>query len=1196
MIKVNLPDGTVLRFPEGTSEEVMRQAIKKLPVKDTTEEAFTQPTVETQPKESNPFGSDNRQADLATNDEFFNTIQEEVLLRQGGSGLAAMAGRTAASLGGKTNLQLGGNESRQEIVDMWLENHRLLSVGQSITLGNEVALVSSLSDEDKVKLNNGYKLFDSLQNVYSGDTSVGEKWEATKDYTSGALWDFTNLIGFGTGKAFAAGGTKAAVVALKVAVDESVKKAAKEATKQGLKGVAKEAFIKKAKNETLTGGMSIIKNNAAKKELGAMLATDFVIEVGKDVLYQNKVQMRLDEDRSYSYTQTALSALGAIAMPAVVYGAKGTAKAASVVSEKFASKYNTKDLFASYNNASLKAEKMSSNEIKAEILGRLNQSQASSSIKGQFDNFLKDRESLDSWQIAKKEANDELLAQGITPSNTFETVDFYRRLFFGSKNSSGQVLGEGLVHSMSRDGISFKPLDKDDKIANFLGDAINYLDPQTLKKVVVDYEKATGTSLGFDLTKSAKDLRKDISNFWKVDSSMAGMTNQINSLGSRILGKEYTMEDLLKLTENIGVTPKEKDPSYGAWLLSVRNRLLTAHPATSAVNFRGWGYMAGANTLSDIVEGSLNYVAGKALGNVEQAVRGKGSFLGATRKAYDILNWDATVEEGLELIENLPRAKEDLFRIMSGDVGIKDTREFYNLGDKNKAINAAESYITFMQKIWGVNLVDQQTKVISFVSNLNQAIMRSYDTRLQDFLANPKWQVELKSKKFSDTYEEALTKTLRETGAYSWSDKVGDSPALYLAKAIENFSNSTKSGWFLPFGRWFNTSTAFISDFTGASLLYNGVLKSVGATGKALGKGNKWEKAGGVDLMADLAKAATFWGGVAFYSDEADKKLADGTPWNIKVHDDGTREDLTNQFPRNVFAFVAQQMAHLRKDGTIPPELNEDGAETLITSAFRAPADAIQDIKDMFQMVYDGDLQKAIAELVGKVGSSNISAMTRSLDPINNTILLFTDDFDVPDRRQGAEYLNQSLRYIDQIFAGPETVERQDPTKGGAKTRDISKTFTGFSSSNQVAVADRMIASVGRQNWREIKWTGDPIVKNRLDKILSTVINSVARDKLGRYPDFEEMPLDKRQLIVDQMISESKDLATSIFESGYGDRDKALVALKKLNSFSDKRALEKAKEALKVDDLADLVAEPGGAETLEMLLYTAKAYATPILD
>lgn len=75
MIKVNLPDGTVLRFPEGTSEEVMRQAIKKLPVKDTTEEAFTQPTVETQPKESNPFGSDNRQADLATNDEFFNTIQ-----------------------------------------------------------------------------------------------------------------------------------------------------------------------------------------------------------------------------------------------------------------------------------------------------------------------------------------------------------------------------------------------------------------------------------------------------------------------------------------------------------------------------------------------------------------------------------------------------------------------------------------------------------------------------------------------------------------------------------------------------------------------------------------------------------------------------------------------------------------------------------------------------------------------------------------------------------------------------------------------------------------------------------------------------------------------------------------------------------------------------------------------------------------
>jgi hypothetical protein len=1191
--EIELPDGTIIEVPMGSSPEQIKKLLQSFkpvipqgPVTTPVDVSgnIVQPAVEEQKSLS---------ISNLSEPENISIIKDSILLRQGGEGIASMARRGAGQLLGESNVQLAGTETDQELIDMWLEQNRLLNIGQSITLGNEVALVANLDDKGKDTLNKSYKLFESLGNVYTGDTTLGQKVEATKDYLSGAIWDPTNLIGLGVGKALTSGGTKAAVLALKVAVEDVAKLAAKSAASQNIKGAAATAFVKAEKDKALSAGMSVIRNNAAKKELGGAVVTDFVLEVGKDIIYQNKVQMEVNPERDYNYSQTALSGLGAIALPAVIYSAKGVSKVASLTSGKLAEKYNLKDIFASYNNASLLANKMSPEDVKAEILKKLNTPQADSSIKGAFDNFLKDRDALASWQEAKKLAEDDLRSQGITPTNTFEMDDFYRKLFRGTLDANGNPLGEGLIQALQRDGIAFKALDEDDKIANFLGDAIEYLDSDMLKTIVRDYEVSTGSKLGFNLNSS--EFAKELGTRWKTNSSIGGLTNQLNSLAKRTLGEDYTAKDLVKLFNNTK-PEKQKEPSYAAWALSVRNRLLTAHPSTTAVNLTGWAYMSGANTLSEIVEGSLNLAAGKVLNNVDLAVKGKGTLLGVARRGYNVLNWNATIEEGLELLENIPKAKEDLFRVMSGDVGIRDPREFHGLGDNNKVVNGIESYTRTMQKIWGVNLQDQWTKLISFVSNLDQSLMKSYDITLSEFMSNPKWQVELRTKKFVSAYEEALEKTLKETGAFSWSDKAGNTIALKAAKSIEKLSNSSTTGWVLPFGRWFNTSTAFVSDFTGASLAYNSVLKAGGVAGRLAGKGDAWEKAGGTDLVADMSKAIVFWGGISLFQNEADEKLESGTPWNIKIHDDGTREDLTNQFPRNLFSFFAQRGAHWRKDGEIPSELNKGGFESLLLSAFKGTEDTIQDLKRMGDLFYEGDLGPAILEFIGKVASSNVSAGTRGLDPVNNALLLFTDDFENPDRRQGSKFLKEAFRYVDQIVAAPDSPERQDPTKGGSGSRDISKVFSGFSSKNEVAIADRMIAAVGQENWRILKWQGDPVVKNRMDEIFSVVINGVAREKLARHRDFFNRPLGNQRNIVNSMIEEAKDITVSLFKSGVEERDRGLIALRELNNFSNKRALEKAKEILKIDDLAELIAEPGGPETLEKLLAAAKTYGDQILD
>lgn len=1138
------------------------------------QEPLTEPAVEQEPLAL-------KRADIINDSEKMGIIKQELLLRQGGADIAGKAARAGKSLLGASNLQLMGEETDEQIYDMWLENHRLLSAGQSTTLVNEMAFVARLKDPEKNTLSKGYGLFDSLQNVYTGDTDFWEKWEATKDYASAVVLDPTNFVSFGVGKAFTVGGTKAAVIALKASVTAGKGLAVKAVAKQGLKGAAADAAVKTMMDQALDGGIRVIGKAAAKKELGVQVATDFVLEVGKDALRQEKIQGVLDPNREYSYSQTAIAALGAVVLPATIYGAKGVAKVTSEAAGKIANKYQLTNIFEDYANVSLKATKMTVQEIRAEITGKLNKTQLSSSIGNSFDNFLKDRDSMLSWKAAKAEADQLIRDQGLKVDNSFEITDFYRRLFWGSATSSGQEIGEGIVHAFKREGIAVKFLDVDDKISNYMGDAISYIDNTTMRKILTDYQTTTGTNLGFNL--NSKTLSKEVGSFWKVDSSRGGMTGNVNSLTSRILDKDLSLTDLAKLIAAKQNPVDHKGPAYGAWLLNVRNRGLTANPSTTAINLKGWAYMSGANSLADIVEGSLNYSAGKFLNNPELAMKGKGSLLGVSRRAYNVLNWDATVKEGLDLLENLPKAKEDLFRILSGDSGMNDPRAFYNIGDKNVAVNAIEGYVQGAQKVWGVGLQDEQTKLFSFVTNLDQALMKNFDTNLKGFMGDPKWQVQLRTEKFADAYEEALDRTLRETGSKSWTDKKGNGPALALAKKIEGFSNSpTFTGWVLPFGRWFNTSTAFMSDFTGASLAYNTSMRGIGV-----------KKASEVDLVADAAKAAAFWGGVALFYGDAEKKLEEGTPWNIHVHDNGTREDITNQFPRNVFSFFSQFVAHAKKDGLsgVPKELNRDGFETLLFSAFKGTQNTIQDLKGIMDAFYDAEYGTAIVDLITKVVASNVSAVTRSLDPVNTAVLAFSDDLGNPDRRQGAKALNEAFRYLDGILKLPPVPERQDPTKGTAGMRDLGKNFSGFTTKNPVAVADRMLAAVGQQDWRVLKWQGDPMVKNRMDEILSTVINTVARDRLILHPDFFEKPIGKQQLIVQNMVKESKDIAKKLFESGLESKDRGLALLSKLNSFPDKRALERAKEALKLEDLAELLAEDGGVEMLEVLLATAQLEA-----
>lgn len=1140
----------------------------------------TVPSVPSGPLEFQP---DLTKEDILSNPDYMNVIEQDLMLRQGGEGLMSQAARGAKRFLGAASTQMYSDMTPEDKFEMWQELQRDLAAGQTVTLGNEIALVASIPDEEKIKLQNSYKLFESMGNIFTTGT-WGETFEGVGDYIQATLVDPTTVLGLGVGRAYSKAGSKAATVALREAVDRGVQMGLENVAKSGVKGAARttaEAAAREAGQAAFRNGTQAIAKQAAKKEGLAQIGAEFVTNVGKDILYQSKVLMPTGTQEEYSYGQTAIAAIGTIALPAMVYGAKSLGTGAEIAAKKLADKYGLTNQFEAYKDVASQATKLTKDEITQKVKERLDIGSVTDSLKKSFEDFENYKDVMPSWIKAKQNAKDWLTEGGIDAKATNYRQDFFRRFLVGSVDDKGRQVGDGFINALEKAGFVYVPRDANDTITNFVADAVHWMEDSVIEGIVKKYEASAGVKLGlgYDAQSVAAGL--------KLQESLSGQYLNIMSIAKRKLGKNATLKDLEEFAIKVIDGKDGPDAAYLAYIQSVWKRNLTSHPATTAVNLIGFAGMSAFNTVSDLVHAGLAGAVGvtkKGAARQEYFTQARGSLSGAGRRIVNILKWDDTIKEAEQFLELRPDVAKDLMAVLAGDSGTRDAREFFNVGTDKWYINAAEEYTTAMQTVSGVMLQDEITKLWGFMGNFDQALMKEYGVPYAEFMKRSDWVVEMATDRFNKkVLGPTLERTQRETGSYTWSDKVGKSPALGVAKEIESLSNSRIFGWVIPFGRWFNTSTAFISDYTGASLLYNTAMKY----GKVKGSQD-------VQLLDYAAKAAAGWGAVAVMYPEAMERLNSGEPWNIRVLADGTREDITNKFPENLTSYVAQVVAHVVKDGEVPTDLEWSGVETFFTNALRTPGEAVDAFKNSVQEMFDGNLVSGIGGLIASSAGNTISGATRPLDPINKAIMIFGGDMENPDRRQGSKWLNEATRYVDKIFALPRQETRQLPTTGTSRV-DIAKTFSGIATRAKDSLADKMFASIGSEAWREVKWNGDPMVKNRMDEIISNIINTRAREYLAKYPDFFDMDLDSRTRITRQMVDVAKNDAKGVFESGNSDRDKALVALYALNQFSDKRALKWAQETLKVDDLAELVAEPGGAEKLQAVLDYATAYKDRLL-
>ena len=1153
-----------------------------------TEGARLQPTVEVQTETMLPvepvdpfakYGEESVTDEMILADpDLMNVVDTALKARFGArstlSGVATgLAGGATASYEGK---------SPEERLEIWNNWQRSFAGGQSVTTLNEVAFWQGANEEQQNAIGASYELFDRKANIFTGPETWGETFDGIGDYIKAAIYDPVTVASFGVGKAVAAGGTKAGVQALKATAIETFRRSLAQ-------GATRETARKAAKDATRMGFASL-----GAKTVAQYSAVDFAANVGTDIAYQG-VLIDAEVQEEYSYAQTGVAALGTIVLPSLIAATKGV-EALAVGARQASAKLpaGERGVFEAFVDVQRKFGNLDSEAITNAVKQRTNMGQVSSSLQNTFQNFSQNLNNYVPWSQAKVDADKILSKEGIALTAGENQNLFWKSFLFGDT----QGTQKGFAQELADGGFVYVPRGKDDKVTNFIGDAMSWLDDATVKQLVTDFESSVGKTFDGEI-----ETAEQLSAAFKNRQSLFGSGLADSKQAQDIIGRGGTVAELAK---SMSREVDEDHPEVGQYVLSVWKRLVTSHPSTTGLNVKGWAATAIMNSASDVVLGGLKLgeaavykMAGKQ-GAYEAALNAsKGSVIGAIKRGYNLFTPNMTMDAAEGYLMLKPELYEQIIRESSGGVDGGKILDLYNIDPTNKAANLTEKTVTALQHLTGARLQDEVTKLLSFQSALEQGIMREYGQSYNEFMSRPDAYIEMFSPRFKERVDAwAMNRTLRETSSKSWSQKEGRGFFLSAAKIVEGASRNPVGGYAIPFGSFMNTALATLGDYSGFNAVKHLTARSLTATGIAPSRIDFAEEEG----MELLAKGLVGWSAVTMYLPQAIEKVESGLTWNQQPRDDGSIADLTYDFPLSYVMMITQMAAHYVKDGEIPTSLAEEAFTTLGGAPFRQMDDAARQTYGVIQSGLTGDYDEAFAsslEVLSGLGSRIISGALRPLDPVNQVAILMSDDYTQIDRKQANnKFLAESFRYVDQIFGGIEAPRAATATRGFDLGRpDPGKSLGGVRTSPSPNAIERILAATGKSSWQTgIKWGGDDQVKNTMDGILGPILNAEAERMLEAEPDFFDKDLPTKEKRVEEVTARAKNITEQVLEYSFSSED-TLIKLKRDLSAVNKKDLKRAMDYLGYEgNPMELAKEEGGAEKLEMLIYFSKNFDALLVE
>lgn len=1058
----------------------------------------------------------------------------------------------------------GGNYDPEADFDktfeVWQNYNRSFAGGQTVTTAAEVAFLQKATPEQKAAVGMGYALFDSMPNIFTGDGAWGDTFDGMRDYAAAAIIDPTTVLGLGVGKAISTIGGKGAAVAVRtVAIG-----AAKEAIKKGATREAARLAAQKVATLAVAKG--------ALKATAKTAAVDFIASVGADLGYQ-WAQIDVGNQEEYSPAQTAIAALGTFVAPALIgitHGVKalrGTKMAKTLQLDNY-----VKVTEALKDQINADPIKLISKEVNTESIN--------AKLSELLGDFLKDPMKYQKWLQGVEEGA--LIASKKDLSVGDMENLFFRSLLFGAPDGSTK----GLANILDESGFVWIPRNADDNVGNFIGDFISSLSDDYLQDVTKAMKSAgedTFKSFGGDTFKdlTAKELgvyfKKRTSNVGKTLADLATFKRTLTKSTASTAGgsgAETTVEEMLQAL----ATPVHGLNDKVRWVQANWKKAVTAHPGTTGLNVKGWGMTYALNNISDVVEGVLHGTVGLVTGSAASKNAAKGSLIGAMRRGASVLTYldtSAAVDDFLKL---KPKLSERLFTHVTGGVDQSvDIAKVYGVNPKSSVVKAVEGVTDFAQKISAVKLQDEITKKLSFMSALDQEIMKATGKSFNEFMDQPGAYTKMFSKEFKEIEEKALERALRETYSQSFT-RMKVAPGLIhdSAKFIEEISRTPGIGMLLPFGQFLNNSIATLGDYSGANFVR--YLSSKSFRGET----------SGTQL---LAKGLVGWAALySYFVPKAEENIDKGLRWNQVERSDGSIADTTYDAPLPFAQVIAHLIAYQKKYGEVPTDMVAEAKDILVGQAFRQMGDAQKEFNQFFSDMLQGSLtsKEMFDFLVASSVSTVASGATRFLDPVNQLTMLVTNTYENPDRRQGAKALNESLRYVDGMFTATKDglPERSYPTRLNATQQDIGKVLGGVRSVQPPSLVEKMLASAGISPWKAIKWDGNyPQLKNELDTLIQPILAAYAESAMDKHPDFFKLSLSQQQGILKLEVTDpAKQVAKDMLKSGVSDKDEYLSRLMALTAAS-KTDIERAKRFFGITgELEDIGAEEGGLDKLDLIL------------
>lgn len=1061
-------------------------------------EGFT-PDSDMQPQESYiPSGftaGEYTQDSMVENDSLYQPIYDYMELRYG--------------------LQAVEGQSREQIVDRFLNNRRGNAMGNSVRAISEADFLYDIKDDqDKLaKAGKAYGIYENMANMFSEHTTGWERAEGIMDATRSVILDPINVVGGIIGKA--AGGT-ATKVGVKTLNKMATKAAMTELKRQGSKAGAKAAATavykaaantaqKKAAVEmteyaaklSATKGFQRVMTKAGIKEVAGATLADAIASTGTEWLYQRSL-VQTDVQEGVNPYAVGLAALSSMAM--------GGIQAARVATR------------------GTSGQALVSETVKQGDPKKVAEEMRKSIVDYMTSNKL---DSTSSW-ASKVEGGEELAAKD---------TDFFVELLLGRSDEEGNTVFKGLGQVMQENGFYFMKRTEDDKVSNWVADFIKDMDDADVQGIVKAYSDNSGNAIKGLEGITAEEFG-DI--FARKMNQGARTMNAARQVADTL---EIDLEDLdvdQYLQAAMGLNLVKKPPSKfdqwgagaGAGVRKAQNnmiRSLVSHPSTSALNVVGYGAASTLSSANDVVNallfagrGSLEHLVGMSKEGATHIQMSKALMQANANRVRLLLDPDMTQEAFKSALLRNTGAMEQLSRVQSGGVEISSgIGELTKMGPTQRAFwYKAEGGIDVIQTATFVDAQDIFTKSQEYVFQMDKNLRATFNKGWDEFYNSPDAVKIMATKQYKELESTAVDKTLEMTFSKSYK---GGGALGEAAGFIEDARNIPGLGALVPFGKFFNNTVDFMVKNSPVSL-----------AAKVAGMGYK-------DVpIQELVTRSVVAGGVVYaFAQGEDEKRRQGLGL-YEVIDPLTGEVRSKQYdyPISLFQAAGRVMAYKQAGETVPDEVAgqiiRDFFGGSLTRNIAKSGDVMVDaVASLVKLELEDAAGKA-KQSAGAVGTQLVSSYSRFLEPVNELVGLAA-----PDRVERRPELNDatglkkqfkdSMRYVenfgDLVMGKGSTTIKQSSSEGEMDPQGTKSLGVRVETHTDTLRVMQMLGYEGWQLNAAFKITkASPELANKYQENFFKAIEHQA-SSLMQNSAFRELTTEQQRILWAKKVEKTKVLA-----------------------------------------------------------------------